>query len=48
VRRHDVEIEGFKKLKWKLGGAATALGAGGATAVWAAVKNWLQVPPGGP
>ena len=48
VQRHDEEIEKFKALKWKLAGGALVIGAGGASAVWATIKSWLHLPPGGP
>ena len=48
VQKHDEEIEKLKALKWKLGGAAAAIGAGGATGAWAMLKSWLHLPPGGP
>ena len=42
VKKHDDEIEKFKALKWKLGGAAAVIGAGGAAGVWATIKNALN------
>ena len=47
VKMHGAEIEKFKSLKWKLGGAAAVLGAGGASAGWASLMNFLKHPFGG-
>lgn len=49
VKTHGDEIEKFKALKWKLGGAAAVVGAGGAAGVWATVKKMFEFPVwGGP